>query len=250
MDHIGIEFWEKTKYKHLGQSDQQKGATQPKLQLDADSQAKLIDLPSIDQFQPQQDSLRTVIENRRSVRKFSKDPLSLPELSWLLWATQGVTMSVPHATGGYVTRRIVPSAGGRHAFETYLVINNVAGLAPGLYRFLAVEHKLVEVVPESAFAPKFVEACLSQNWMLNSAVIFAWVAVAERMTWRYNQRGYRYMLLDAGHVGQNLYLAAESINGGACGIAAYDDDLVNDLLGLDGESRFVIYIGTCGRRPG
>jgi SagB-type dehydrogenase family enzyme len=81
-----------------------------------------------------------------------------------------------------------------------------------------------------------------------SAVTFIWVAVPYRMTWRYGERGYRYLLLDAGHVCQNLYLAAENISSGVCAIAAYHDAMFNELLGLDGENQFVIYLGTVGKK--
>jgi len=92
------------------------------------------------------------------------------------------------------------------------------------------------------------EACLKQPHVKNSAVTFFWVAVPLRMVWRYCQRGYRYLYLDAGHVCQNLYLLAESIHCGVCAIAAYDDDLVNQALQLDGEEQFAIYIATLGKK--
>ena len=80
------------------------------------------------------------------------------------------------------------------------------------------------------------------------AVTFIWVAASDRMTWRYCERGYRYILLDAGHVCQNLYLSAESIGCGVCAVGAYDDDIINKLLGLDGRSEFVIYIAAAGKK--
>ena len=246
MSDTGKGFWEKTKYKHMGDSDQDKGLPKPPLQLECDPDLAIIDLPSPAEYQPPTDEFKKITERRRSVRAYTRKPLTLEELSYLLWSTQGVTKAVPHRTGGEVTRRIVPSAGARHAFETYLSIINVEGLTPGLYRYLALEHKLVEISTGDDWAPKIVKACLDQSWMLKSGVIFLWAAVTERMTWRYGERGYRYMLLDAGHVGQNMYLAAESINAGSCAIGAYDDDVVNGLLGLDGEKQFVIYIGACG----
>ena len=97
-------------------------------------------------------------------------------------------------------------------------------------------------------ADKLVDACLGQVFIKNSAVTFIWVAVPYRMTWRYSERGYRYMFLDAGHVGQNLYLAAEGIDCGACVIGAYDDDAVNNLLGFDGKELFVIYMASVGKK--
>ena len=144
--------------------------------------------------------------------------------------------------------RTVPSAGARHAFETYLCVNNISGLTPGLYRFLALEHALLEERPGSDFADRLAKACLGQDTVKTCAATFIWTAVVVRMTYRYGERGYRYLYLDAGHVCQNLYLAAEAIGCGTCALAAFSDDDVNRLLGLDGDSRFTIYLGTVGKK--
>jgi SagB-type dehydrogenase family enzyme len=143
----------------------------------------------------------------------------------------------------------VPSAGARHAFETYLLANRVEELRPRLYRFLAGEHVLQPRPGTERVAPTMAQACLDQDMVKTCAVAFIWVAVPARMTWRYSQRGYRYLHLDAGHVCQNLYLAAESLDCGACAIAAFDDDAVNGVLGIDGEEQFAIYLATVGRKP-
>ena len=146
------------------------------------------------------------------------------------------------------TLRNVPSAGARHAFETYLLVNRVQGLHPGLYRFLAVKHKLVEVSLDPSLADKITEACLEQRFVNTSAVTFIWIAIPYRMVWRYGERGYRYLYIDVGHVCQNLYLAAEAIDCGVCAIAAFNDEAVNDVLGIDGKQQFVIYVATIGKK--
>ena len=242
MDGIGREFLEKTKYKYLRMSDQAKNLPQPPLELEAESDKKIIVLP-----QPKNVDVNIklveAMENRRSLRRYSDKPLTLEELSFLLWCTQGVKR-ISHN----VTFRMVPSAGARHAFETYILMNRVDGLSPGLYRYLALEHKLQEVEICEEIADKLVDACLGQTFIKNSAVTFIWVAVAYRMTWRYGERGYRYMFLDAGHVAQNLYLAAEGIGCGTCVIGAYDDDAVNRLLGIDGKEQFAIYLAAVGKK--
>jgi len=161
-----------------------------------------------------------------------------------LWMTQGVK----RFTKRPATLRPVPSAGARHAFETYLLANLVEGLAPGLYRFAASQHALVNLEMPADINEQITHACTDQNQVLTSAATFIWVAVTERMTWRYSQRGYRYLHLDAGHVCQNLYLAAEQIGCGVCAIAAFDDDLLNSTLHLDGEKLFAIYVASLGKR--
>lgn len=241
---IGKEFMEKTKYKYAEESDQQKGLPQPPLELEWDENAVLIELPSTDKLEVTSMDLRKAIEARKSLRKYADIALSLDELSYLLWCTQGVKQVVSRPS----TLRTVPSAGARHAFETFLLINNVEGLKPGLYRYIAISHKLMEISTEAEIAQKVSDACNEQEFIKNSAVTFIWTAIVDRMKWRYGERGYRYLHLDAGHVCQNLYLTAESIDSGVCAIGAYNDDEINKLLGLDGESQFVIYAATVGKR--
>lgn len=241
---IGKDFIEMTKYAHLEPSPQSQGVPQPQLQVPAPADAKLIPLPDGKDLQLDNVNLIKLVESRETRRNYSETPLSMQELSFLLWGTQGVKS----VTEKPATRRTVPSAGSRHAFETYLLINRVAGLEPGLYRYMALEHQLAKLQAPADINSILTIACKNQAHVRNSAVTFFWVAVPMRMVWRYCQRGYRYMFLDAGHVCQNLYLLAEAINCGVCAIAAYDDDLVNAALGVDGEEQFTIYIATLGKR--
>jgi SagB-type dehydrogenase family enzyme len=241
---IGREFMEGTKYRNMGKSAHRSRMAPPPMELEWDRARKPIRLPAPNEIDLGGLGVREAIERRRSVRDYSRTPLSLEELSYLLWCTQGVQRM---AAGGQ-TMRTVPSAGARHAFETLLCANNVAGLRPGLYRFLALDHALVEENLDAGVAAKLVEACLGQDHVKSCAVTFIWIADVYRMTYRYGERGYRYLHLDAGHVCQNLYLAAEAIACGACAIAAFEDDEVNRVLGLDGETRFAIYLGTVGKK--
>jgi len=245
MKDIGSEFVEKTKYKNMGRSDQQKGLPQPPLEAPVNDKVELIDLPSPKLLDLDSVDIRKLIEKRRSIRSFSSEPLTLKELSYLLWCTQGVKRILPRNA----TLRTVPSAGARHAFETYLLINRVDALEAGLYRFLAMEHKLAKIKVNSEITKKITGACLNQRFVSDSAITFIWTAVAYRMTWRYQERGYRYLYLDAGHVCQNLYLASEAIDCGTCAIGAFDDDKLNKILGLDGKEKFVLYIAAMGRKP-
>jgi SagB-type dehydrogenase family enzyme len=240
---IGREFMERTRYKYLSVSAQQRGLPQPPLQAPYEGAAEPIGLPAPSGIEVPEVDLRLAIEARESVRRYAEEPLSLAELSYLLWCTQGVK----GVQGAYATFRNVPSAGARHALETCLLVNRVEGLAPGLYRYLALEHALVAVDLEPGVAEAITAACWDQAMVRRCAATFIWVAVAERMVWRYGERGYRYMHLDAGHVCQNLYLAAQSVGGGVCAIAAFSDEDMNRLLGLDGEEQFVIYLATMGK---
>ncbi|MCD4673972.1 MAG: SagB/ThcOx family dehydrogenase, partial [Anaerolineaceae bacterium] len=140
------------------------------------------------------------------------------------------------------------SAGARHAFETFVLVNRVEGLASGLYRYLASEHALILADNSDNIAEVLVHACYKQVMVSRAAVSFFWAAVVDRMFWRYDERGYRYLHLDAGHVCQNLYLAGESLGCGTCAIAAFDDDLLNDALELDGKEMFAVYAAALGKK--
>ncbi len=261
---IGKEFMKKTKYQNMEASDQNKGIPQPPLEVTYDIKYPLIDLVEPSQIDIPQMSLRECIEARKSIRTYSDESLSLNELSWLLWSTQGVrSRELEKIRSDFsdeleieeikkilkaVTLRNVPSAGARHAFETYLLINRIEGMEPGLYRYIATRHKLIETSKDPNLPVKMREAALDQSMVAKSAVTFIWVVDTYRMTWRYGERGYRYLHLDAGHVCQNLYLSAENIGCGMCAIAAYHDDKINELLGLDTEKQFVIYLATVGKK--
>jgi SagB-type dehydrogenase family enzyme len=238
------EFLEKSKYKHLSLSGQKQELPQPPLELPCDPRLQRIELPKPFTIKLPDISLRTAIENRMSLREYARQPLTLEELAYLLWMTQGVK----EINEGKLTRRNVPSAGARHAFETYLAVNTVGGLEAGLYRYLALTHELVSLHHEQDFINRLKLACRNQEQILDSAVTFIWVSVLERMTWRYSERSYRFLFLDAGHVCQNLYLTAEQIGCGVCAIAAFDDDEVNALLGLDGERHFATYLASLGKK--
>ncbi|MGB7992640.1 SagB/ThcOx family dehydrogenase [Methanoregula sp.] len=239
----GQEFMERTKYRFLVRSDQENGLSQPPLELPKVPGAPVINLPKPSGLVIPPTDLRIAIERRHSVRVYEKTPLSLEELSFLLWCTQGIKK----VHGTQATFRTVPSAGARHAFETYLLVNDVDGLEPGLYRFLAISHSLQRISIDPSIHIDIAHACFDQDFIMRCGVAFLWTAVPYRMTWRYGERGYRDLHLDAGHVCQNLYLAAETVGCGVCAIAAFDDDVMASLLGIDGINQFLIYLATVGK---
>ena len=218
---------------------------QPPLEQPYPPEATLIDLPEPESLQVPALDVRAAIEQRVTRRRYADQAYTLQELSFLLWCTQGVKQ----VTERPATLRTVPSAGARHAFETYLLINRVEGVRPGVYRYIALEHALLEIDLSDDVNQRATDACFFQKQVQTSAVTFFWAAALERMAWRYTERGYRYLHLDAGHVCQNLYLAAEVIGAGVCAIAAFDDEVLNQTLKLDGENNFVVYVASTGKRP-
>jgi SagB-type dehydrogenase family enzyme len=236
---------DQTKPQTMSESPQaEKIIPQPPLELPVPPGATIFPLPAPGELSIKEIGLREAIEKRRSHRRYSAQALTLAELSYMLWLTQGVKEVAKRG----VTLRTVPSAGARHAFETYLLINRVDELDHGMYHYVSLQHALYRVEAPDTICADVTHACYDQGQVSQSAVTFLWAAVTERMTWRYVERGFRYLLLDAGHVCQNLYLAAEAINCGVCAIAAYNDDQLNPLLGLDGSRAWVVYLASVGKK--
>ena len=242
---IGEKFMELTSYMYGIVSPQMSGV--PKPDVFKQMEGEVIKLPNPQTIQPKNNDFRAILEGRTSIRAYSEDAISKDELSYLLWLTQGVK-EIKETTKNSVTLRTVPSAGARHPFETYLYINRVEGIDPGLYFYNAGKHNLVLLDSDPETKEKLWLACNRQKMILESAVNFFWTAIPNRTVWRYTTRAWRYLHLDVGHVCQNLYLAGESINCGVCGIGAFVDEFLNEYLGLDGKNEFVIYLASLGKK--
>lgn len=229
----------------FAETDQNRGVAAPPIEkpyppdgvrIDLAKFGKWRDIPGVD--------LAKAIRNRKSRRVYTREEMSLDELSFLLWATQGIRtkMDEGHAY------RTVPSAGCRHALETYLCVVRVKGLLAGTYRYLPVEHQLLLERADESIGSKVVEAIFGQPYPAQSAVTFVWTAVPYRMEWRYSLAAAKVIALDAGHVCQNLYLACEAIGAGTCAVAAYDQGAMDRLLKVDGKEEFTVYLASVGKR--
>lgn len=221
----------------------QEGAVPPLPEKSVAAGTKIIPLAEPELFPDIEVNFLELVELRTSVRQYSKVPVTYKELSYLLWCTQGVKMGLPDCA----SKRNVPSAGARHPFETYLYIQNVEGLSPGLYRYLAFEHALLPMKTEAEAGEVFCSAFRPRNMIDSNAVTFVWSAVIERMTYRFGARAYRYVFLDAGHVCQNLYLAAQTVKIGVCGIGEFYEDKLHPILGIDGKKEFAVYAASVGK---
>jgi len=228
-------------------SDQMKDLPQPPLEKEFEKDSEIIDLIPIAKIKIRNDNLIQNIENRKSHRQYKDEPLTLEELSFLLWASQGVKSVYERNNKSYATLRTVPSGGARHPFETYLLINNITGLKRGLYRYLAIEHKLMFIGELENQSERIINATLGQKFTGKAAAVFIWSCIAYRGEWRYNIAAHKTMLLDAGHICQNLYLACEGINAGTCAIAAYDQKKVDKIIDVDGENEFSVYLAPIGK---
>ncbi len=171
-------------------------------------------------------ALEETLEARRSVRDYAAESLSLDQISRLLHAAQGITEP-------RWSFRAAPSAGALYPIELYAVVHDVAGLEAGIYHYAVQEHEL-ELIKRGDFRAAVTQAGLWQSFLGQAGVCFVLSAIFQRTRWKYRERTYRYVMLEAGHVGQNLYLAATSMGLGACAVGAFLDDELNDLLGLGG----------------
>jgi SagB-type dehydrogenase family enzyme len=227
-----------------GTNDQKSGVPAPALQKPVPQRTTIVSLPD-----PKTDglgslSLTEAITRRRTERQYAASPLGLAELSFLLWATQGVHEVVREGTA---LRRTVPSGGARHPFETYLYVDRVSGLEVGLYRYLSIEHQLA-LIAASADLGSRIDSGIN-NQKRGAAVVFVWTAIPYRTEWRYGFLSHKLIALDAGHVCQNLYLATTAIGAGVCAIDAYDQTRIDATIGVDGRDELTVYCATVGKLP-
>jgi len=225
-------------------TDQDAGLPKPPLFKEYQSYEYLLDLPK-----PKADIMQTshffdLVENRKSTRQFSDSPLSMDELSILLWATQGVRKLGPNEA---YALRTVPSGGARHTFETYLAVHHVIDIQPGIYHYLPKTHQIGLLFTDQDMQAHIVALAKRQEFVAKCAVTFIWSCIPYRAEWRYHWESHKMILMDAGHVCQNLYLAAESIHAGTCAIGAYDQAYADQYLHLDGNNEFVIYVAPVGK---
>ena len=181
------------------------------------------------------------LAGRRSERNTTPDPLSLGELSKLMWGTQGIT-----ARAGMHLLRTAPSAGALYPFETYLYVDKVEEVPKGIYHFNVADFAL-ECIKVGDFNQAFTAAGLGQPVVRRAAVVIIWTAMMLRCMTKYRDRAMRYIPMDMGHVCQNVQLAATAMGFGSCPIGAFYDDDFNELLGVDGQEEAVLYLITVGK---
>ena len=186
-------------------------------------------------------NLWKLLLKRRTCRDYNtQKSLKFNDLTALLWAAQGLT-----AQFGDTFFRTAPSAGGLYPVETYLSVRAVEGLEQGIYHFRPGDFDL-EFLKKGDFSQALSEAALQQTVVLGAQATLIWSGLIARGRWKYRQRAYRYIYLDAGHIAQNLYLAGEALGLGICAVGAFYDDDVNRIVNLDGTEETVIYMATIG----
>jgi len=223
-------------------SDQQKQLQQPPLTKQSVNENK-ITLTKDFSAVIKESNILTVLNERKSNRVFINEGLTLEQLSFLLWTTQGVKGI---RGDNYATERTVPSGGARHALEIYIAALNVEKLEKGLYHYLPLEHEIELVATFDNIENPVVESLDGQEWAGKSSVVFYYTAIPYRSEWRYTTKAHKLILLDAGHAVQNLYLGCGAIGCGTCAVGDYNQELSDKLLQVDGIHEFVIYAAPVG----
>jgi SagB-type dehydrogenase family enzyme len=242
LTRLGREFLKYNDFGVTEPSDQQQKLPQPPLVKEKMTDQQ-IDLPiDFENLDINSDMLQ-VFNQRESHRVYTQKDMSLLQLSYLLWTTQGVKSI---RGNNYATLRTVPSGGARHEFETYLIVKNVSGLKQGSYHYLPMTHQIEYLSDVETTDQKVSDSLSGQSWANKANVIFYWSVIPYRSEWRYSCFSHRIILVDIGHVAQNLYLASESIGLGTCAIGAFQRELCDQIFGLDGEEEFTILASPVG----
>lgn len=223
-------------------TDQEKKLQQPPLYHEAAEDSQVIALPRDFQGLGLDANLFELLARRKTRRIYSEEALTLPELSFLLWSAQGIK---GRRGKSYATLRTAPSGGARHGFECYVDALRVEGLTPGIYHYLAGSHALE--LRGTQTADQRLASLSEQKWATRAPALFYFSAVPYRFEWRYSIHSHRIALVDLGHVGENLYLAAEALRLGTCGIGAFSQEVCDHILQLDGENEFTVYVQPVGR---
>ena len=229
----------------MGKSDQSKGIDPPPFSKLVTGDMFTLSFP--DDVMATPDYMK-LLDDRRSLRNYSGAAMTQAQLAFMLWSTQGVQSM----RGEVATFRTVPSGGARHPFETYIAVQAVEGLEPGLYRYLPMENvgskkvKIERLCAIDDYANKITAMVAGQAWAAKAPVILYYSCVAYRAEWRYHEAAHRVVLIDLGHVGQNAMLSAEALGLGSCCMAAYDQKLCDEFLGVDGYDEYTVYAISVG----
>ncbi|MDD1716342.1 MAG: SagB/ThcOx family dehydrogenase [Methanolinea sp.] len=243
MKNAGREFIEKTRYPDFTTVDLIQRVPEPPFELPVPEGSKVTKLPSPKRIKVPDVPVREAIEKWEPVAFFSRSSITLKELSFLLWCTQGFRKIVSE----HIMLRNVPSSGSRYPIETYFVAGEVEGLNTGLYRYLPRSHSVVTLQEDSDLPFAMGTASMNFKVVTRAAVTFLWVGIPYRSTWALGNRGYRSVLIEAGHICQALIMAGACIGCEVHPIDLFHDELVTKIADLDPETQWPVYIGAVGR---
>lgn len=228
-------------------ADEQKGLLPPSYQIERTK--AFITLPPFANLISGQ-SYMELLDNRRSERVYTQTSIAAEQLAFLLWSASGIQYYRGRTKN--FTFRPVPSAGARHPFEIYAAIRKVDGLEPGLYHYTPTKHvgeKRVTIEylgPFDNYEARMTEMLMGQKWATKASVVLFVSCIPYRAEWRYSEGAYRMMLIDLGHIGQNLMLSATALGLGSCPLAAYDQKLCDETFSFNGIDEYTVYAVSVG----
>ena len=243
MKNIGKEFIKGTVYPDYSTVDLLLRIPEPPHELPVKEGQTIIKLPNPKKFKVKDVPVRKVIENWEPAAFFARSSISLEELSYLLWCTQGFRKIVAEN----FQLRNVPSSGSRYPLETYFVASDVEGLETGLFRYLPKSNSIVAERIDSDLTLEMSTASMNFKVMTRAAVTFLWVAIPYRSTWALGNRGYRSALIEAGHTCQNLIFAAAGLGLDVFPIELFHDAMMTKLANLDPETQWPVYLAAVGK---
>lgn len=235
---IGRRYLKETRYTRAGEGEPR--LSYPRGPLFKEYKEASVRVPLLPFKEPAPVDLWKTLAQRRSLRQYQERYLTREELAALVWATQGVTL----VSQNYLLRT-APSAGALYPVETYLAIHKVEDMEPGIWHLCLPDFSL-ELLQGTDSRQVLVQACLGQRFMGEASVDFIWTGILNRAMWKYRERAIRYVFLDAGHICQNLMLAATALNLGCCPVGAFFDDEVESLVGADGIEEVALYLASVG----
>lgn len=231
--------------REMTKSDQQNGVEAPNYENYRTGEFTL--LPAFDEVVIT-DSYQDLLTARQSERVYTDEPITQEQLAFMLWSSQGIKMQ-----RGVSTFRPVPSGGARHPFELYIVVKNVVGLEPGIYHYVPTKNIGEKAVTIERMAPllddydkKMNDLLVGQKWAIKAPVILFVSCIPYRAEWRYGQHAHRVMLIDLGHIGQNMMLSATAVGLGSCCLAAFHQTQCDELFGFNGIDEYTVYVLTLG----
>lgn len=227
----------------MAESDQQKGLPHPT--YDNYITGEFIELPQFADIITC-DSYMELLDNRRSERVYTDMAMTQAQLAFILWSASGIQSF--RGEGMVSTFRPVPSGGARHPFDYYIVVKNVEGLEPGLYHYVPTKNVGEKKVTIERLGPLFADydatmndLVVGQKWVVNAPVVLFISCIPYRAEWRYSEAAHRVMLIDLGHVGQNLMLSAEALGLGSCCLAAFNQKRCDEVFSFNGIDEYTVY---------
>jgi SagB-type dehydrogenase family enzyme len=246
MKNIGADFIKGTRIPDFSKVDMIQRVPEPPSELPVPEGSEIIKLPNPQRIKVPDATVRGVIENWQPAGFFSRSSMTLKELSFLLWCTQGFRKITSENIMSSELRNI-PSSGSRYPIETYFVAGEVENIPTGLYRYLHSTHSIVALRLDSDLPLAMGTASMNFKVVTRAAVTFLWVGIPYRSTWALGNRGYRSVFIEAGHTCQALIMAAGSIGYQVVPIDLFHDEMVTQLADLDPETQWPLYIGAVGK---